>query len=246
MMLALGAAASAIDGLFGLVSAKQTPSAGSSQEQANLFAFQADAAATTGPGAGPAAGGGAHISPETMSALLAAQSQSGTAFQPMSRQDALKNLFARIDADGDGKISKDEFEDALGAGGTNLAKADDVFGKLDSDGDGSVTLEEMSSALKGRGRHHGHHHIAGGAGDDSGDPLLRALEGASGTTVTNADGSSTTSLTYADGSTVTMTKPATSSASTAATSSYNFLEQLIQRQANAIAAHGSSTLSVSV
>lgn len=247
MMLALGAAASAIDGLFGLVSAKQTPSAGSGQEQANLFAFQADAAATTGPGAGPAAGGGAHISPETMSALLAAQSQSGTAFQPMSRQDALKDLFARIDADGDGKISKDEFEDALGAGGTNLTQADDVFGKLDRDGDGSVSIGEMASALKGRnGRHHGHHHMVGDAGDDSGDPLLRALEGASGTTVTNADGSSTTSLTYADGSTVTMTKLATSSASTAATSSYNFLEQLIQRQANAIAAHGSSTLSVSV
>ncbi|MBI5323516.1 EF-hand domain-containing protein [Bradyrhizobium sp.] len=246
MMLALGAAASVIDGLFGLASAKQTPSAGSGQDQANLFAFQADAATSSGPYAGPAAGGGAHISPETMSALLAAQSQSGSTFQPMSRADALKDLFAKIDADGDGKISKDEFEDALGAGGTNLAKADDVFGKLDRDGDNSVSLEEMSSALKGRGRHHGHHHTAGGASDESGDPLLQALEGASGTTVTNADGSSTTSLTYADGSTVTMTKPAASSTSTAATSSYNLLEQLIQRQANALATQASSSLSVSV
>jgi hypothetical protein len=43
-----------------------------------------------------------------------------------------------------------------------------------------------------------------------------------------------------------MTKPATSSASTTATSSYNFLEQLIQRQANAIAAQTSSSLSLSV
>jgi hypothetical protein len=87
---------------------------------------------------------------------------------------------------------------------------------------------------------------ASGAGDDSRDPLLKALEGATGSTVTNADGSTTTSLTYGDGSTVTMTKPAASSASTAATSSYNFLEQLIQRQANAIAARTSSSLSVSV
>jgi hypothetical protein len=53
-------------------------------------------------------------------------------------------------------------------------------------------------------------------------------------------------LTYADGSTVTMTKPAASSASTAATSSYNFLEQLIQRQANAVAAQASSSLSLNV
>lgn len=248
MMLAFGAASSAIDSLFGLASTKQTQSAGSGQDQPNLFAFQADAANnSSGAGAGPAAGGGAHISPETMSALLAAQSQSGTDFQPMSREDALKSLFAKIDGDGDGKITKDEFEKALGAGGTNIAQADDVFGKLDKDGDGSVSLDEMTSALKGgRGRHHGHHHMTQGTGDESGDPLVQALQGASGTSVTNADGSTTTSLTYADGSTVTMTRPAASSASTAATSSYNFLEQLIQRQANAIAARSSSTLSVSV
>jgi Ca2+-binding EF-hand superfamily protein len=248
MMLALGAASSVIDSLFGLISPKQTQATNSGQEQPNLFAFRADAATNSaGSSAGPAAGGGAQISPETMSALLAAQSQSGSTFQPMSRQDALKNLFSKIDADGDGKISKSEFEDALGAGGTNVTQAADVFGKLDKDGDGSVSLGEMASALKGgNGRHHGHHHMAGGAGDDSNDPLMQALDGANSTTVTNADGSTTTSLTYADGSTVTMTTPATPSASKTATSSYNFLEQLIQRQANALAAQTSSSLSVSV
>jgi len=248
MLLAFGAAASAIDSLLGLVSPKQTQSAGSGQDQPNLFAFQADAATNSQcAGAAPAPGGGAHISPETMRALLAAQSQSGTTFQPTSREDALKDLFSKIDADGDGKITKDEFENALGAGGTNLAQADDVFGKLDKDGDGSVSLDELSSALKGaRGRHHGHHHVASGNGDGSNNPLLQALQGATGSTVTNADGSTTTSLTYADGSTVTMTKPATSSASSTATASYNFLERLIQRQANAIAAQTSSSLSVSV
>ena len=244
MMLALGAASSAIDSLFGLISSKQTQAAGLGQDQPNLFAFQADAAtSSSGTSAGPAAGGVAQIAPETMSALLAAQSQSGTDFKPMSREDALKDLFSKIDGDGDGKITKDEFGKALGAGGTNTAQAEDVFGKLDKDGDGSVTMGEMSSALKGGRGHHGHHHKAGGTGDDSSDPLLKALDGATGSTVTNSDGSTTTSLTYADGSTVTMTKPATS---TAAASSYNFLEQIIQRQANAIAAQTSSSLSVSV
>ena len=103
-----------------------------------------------------------------MSALLAAQSQSSTgttAATPTSRSDALKDLFSQIDADGDGKITKSEFEDALGAGGTNLKNADDVFAKLDKDGDGSVNLDEMTSALKGgKGRHHAHH--AGGSGDE--------------------------------------------------------------------------------
>ena len=74
------------------------------------------------------------------------------------------------------------------------------------------------------------------------------MQGASSTSVTNADGSITTSLTYADGSKVTMTSPArsASSASSTATSSYNFIEQLIQRQAKAISAQASSSLSVSV
>jgi EF-hand domain pair len=248
MLLAFGAAASAIDSLFGLVSSKQTSPAGSGQDQANLFAFQADASTpqstSTTPGSG---GGGAQISPETMSALLAAQGQASSVnVSPTSRHDALKDLFAQIDGDGDGKITKSEFEDALGAGGTNVAQADDVFGKMDKNGDGSVSLDEMSSALRGgHGGHHGRYRLTGDNGD-SGDPLLQALQGTSGSTVTNSDGSTTTSLTYADGSTVTLTTPSASSAAGTATSSYNFIEQLIQRQANQIASQTASSLSVSV
>ena len=184
--------------------------------------------------------------PETMSALLAAQSQAsqGATVAPTSREDALKDLFGKIDADGDGKITKTEFENALGAGGTNIAQADDVFGKLDKNGDGTVSLGEMSSALKGGGgHHHGHHHMASGAGDSS-DPLSQALQGATSTTVTNADGSTTTSLTYADGSKVTTTSAATASASSAATSSYNFIDRMIQRQAQSISSAGAGSLSV--
>ena len=79
-----------------------------------------------------------------MSALLDAQSQSAsgsTTTASKSRSAALKDLFSQIDGDGDGKITKSEFEKALGAGGTNLQNADSVFGKLDKDGDGSVSLE---------------------------------------------------------------------------------------------------------
>ena len=80
-----------------------------------------------------------------MSALLDAQSQSATGSATTaskSRSAALKDLFGQIDGDGDGKISKSEFEEALGAGGTNLKQADSVFGKLDKDGDGSVSLKD--------------------------------------------------------------------------------------------------------
>jgi hypothetical protein len=243
MLLALGAASTAIDALLGLTSTKSAQSTGSGQDKANLFAFQADANASSGAAASPAAGGGAHIAPETMNALLAAQSQSSQSFQPMSRSDALKDLFSKIDADGDGKITKDEFEKALGAGGTNRANADQVFGKLDKDGDGSVTMDEMSSALKGGRGHHGHHHMAGGADGAGGD---QSSQGAQSSSVTNADGSTTTTLTYADGSKVSMTTPAAASGASSATSSYNFIERLIQREAKQVSAQASSSLSVSV
>jgi hypothetical protein len=192
-----------------------------------------------------------------MSALIDAQSQTG-ASTSLDPSKALQDLFSQIDADGNGQISKSEFENALGAGGTNVAMADDVFNKLDSNGDGSVSLDEMKSALQGAGRHHGHHHMpdigqAGGTdgGSDS-DPLMQALDGASSSSVTNGDGSTTTTITYADGSKVTLTMPASStgtstgsSQSSAATSSYNWIEQMIQREAQALSAQAASTVSVS-
>jgi hypothetical protein len=180
-----------------------------------------------------------------MSALLDAQSQAstGTAASTMSPSDALKDLFAQIDGDGDGNISKSEFEDALGAGGTNLAQADDVFSKLDKNGDGSVTLDEMSSALKGGSGRHGHaHHAAGGGSGGGSDALMQALDD---TSVTNSDGSVTTTVTNADGSTVTTTSAASASAASAATSSYHLIDQLVQRQASAISAQASASLSLS-
>jgi hypothetical protein len=215
MFLALGAASSAFDALKALTSSKSSAqSTGVSQNSTSPFdllspSSTASAGSSTGFG-----GSGSQISPATMSALLDAQSQSSTgstASASKSRSSALKDLFAQIDGDGDGKITKSEFEDALGAGGTNLAQADDVFGKLDKDGDGSVSLAELASALKGGKGHR--HHDRESVGSNS-DPLLQALQGTAGS-------------------------------STAATSSYNFIEQMIQRQAQAISSSATASLSVS-
>jgi Ca2+-binding EF-hand superfamily protein len=254
MLLALGALSSAFDALQSLTSKKSSASqATTGFSQTSTTPFDTGAAASPAPAsAGPAQSGG--LSPATMSALLAAQGQSSSSSAPTSQSDALKDLFSQLDADGDGKVSKSEFENALGAGGSNIAQADDVFSKLDKDGDGSVSLDEMSSALKGAGGHgHGHHHhvaSSDGSGDSSdtsgssSDPLLQALDATTSTAVTNSDGSTTTSLTYADGSKVTMTSAPTAAASTSAASSYNFIEQMIQREAQAISTSAVSSLSV--
>ena len=264
MLFALGAASSAIDTLKRLISSNSASTQSTGLAQNTVSPFDTSASTATATSAGPstplAGSGASRIAPETMGALLDAQSQSSTgstASASASPSAALKDLFSQIDADGDGKITKSEFENALGAGGTNLAQADDVFSKLDKDSDGSVSVNEMSSALKGAGGkgggHHRHHHVAssdgsgdsGGSNGSSSDPLMQALDGATSTAVTNSDGSTTTTLTYADGSKVTMTSAAQASTSSAATSSYNFIEQMIQRQANAISTSATASLSVS-
>jgi hypothetical protein len=246
MLFALGAVSSALDALQSLTSQKTstTQQTGFGHGTANPFSF--DSGNSTSSTSSDAlswvnSGNRPQISPETMSALLAAQSQSSTTStsSPTSRQDALKDLFSQIDADGNGKITKSEFENALGAGGTNLAQADDVFSKLDANSDGNVSLDEMSKALKGAGHHHHGHHAAsaGGAGDGS-ESSTQASGGSTSTTVTNADGSSTTTVKFADGFKMSMTTPG---ASSSASSPYNWFEQMMQREAQAVSTSTASS-----
>jgi hypothetical protein len=239
-----GAASSALDLLSSLISTPSTGKVTTGLTQ-NTTSFGLTSAATT---SSPALTSGTSTSgilaPQTLNALLAAQGS--------SQSDSLKDLFGLLDTNGDGQISKSEFESDLGAGGTNIANADSVFSKLDTNGDGSVSLDELSSALKGKG-HGGHHHAHGAGGGKGGggqDALLQALDGASSTSVTNSDGSTSTTLTYSDGSTVTLNTPAaapsSSSASNSASSSYNLVEKMIQKQADALSLSAKQSLSVSV
>jgi Ca2+-binding EF-hand superfamily protein len=157
MLPAIGLVSSGLDALQSLLQSKS-----SSSSQSTGFINPFDQTGSTGQAGTSQPGIGspdyARISPQTMSALIDAQSQSGTSASTSSKKDALKDLFSLIDGNGDGQISKDEFESALGAGGTNVAQADDVFSKLDKNGDGTVSLDELKAALQG-GRHgHGHHH----------------------------------------------------------------------------------------
>jgi len=257
MLFALGAVSSAIEAFQSLASsASSKVKTGGGQPAPASFDPVSSATSPTGPATSSGCGSGACISPATMSALLAAQGQSSGA-PSASASAALQDLFSQIDGNGDGRISKSEFESALGAGGTNLAQADDVFGKLDTNGDGSVSLDEMSSVLKGAGGHgHGrHHHVASsdgsgsadgssGASGASPDSLLSAIDPS--TSTTNSDGSVPTTTTLADGTQVTLTSPPSSSTAGTASSSYSLMQQVIQREAEAISSAATQSLSVSV
>lgn len=256
MLFALGAVSSALDALQALTSSKSSSSTnrtGFQQDATDPFSIDSGQKTSSGATSSVNSGNRPQISPETMSALLDAQGQSqsqsatsSTSSSSTSRQNALKDLFSQIDADGDGKITKSEFESALGAGGTNLAQADHVFSRLDANSDGNVSLDEMSKALKGG--HHGHHHAQGasGSGDsDASSDSSQAGGGSTRTSVINSDGSTTTTVKYADGFKVTMTVPGGSSASGAGNSPYNWFEQMMQREAQAgSSSSASSALSV--
>ena len=253
MLLALGAATSVLDAFQSLTSKSSSPqTTGFSQTSTSPFDIAGSGAPSGGSAPASGSNGFSQISPATMSALLAAQGQSSAATTtkaPTSPDASLKDLFSQLDTNGDGQMSKSEFENALGAGGTNIANADSVFSKLDKNGNGLVSLDELTAALKG-GKGHHHHAASSGessaSGGSSSDPLLQALDGASSTSVSNSDGSTTTSVTYADGSKVTMTSPAATTSSSSATSSYNIIEQMIQRQAQAISSGAAGSLSMSV
>jgi hypothetical protein len=166
MMFALGAAGSLIDALSSLTSSKSSSATRSASQTQGANPFDLSGGTQTQATTGfSGTARGPSISPQTMSALIEAQSQSGATTAPADPADALKDLFSQIDADGDGSITKSEFENALGAGGTNTAAADDVFGKLDTDGDGTVSAKELASALQGG--HHKHHHAHAASSTDS-------------------------------------------------------------------------------
>ncbi|MCG6204475.1 EF-hand domain-containing protein [Rhodopseudomonas sp. HC1] len=238
---AIGALSGLLSALSSSSSSTKTTSLSNPFEPSSAKSSDSSSLSTPASGGSSASGG---LSPELMQALLAAQqgqSADPTTTKEKSRDAALKDLFAQLDGNGDGAISKGEFESALGAGGTNTANADKVFAKLDTDGDGSVSAKELAAALQSKKKAH-HHDGSQQAGNGSGDPL-QALTGASSTSVTNSDGTVTTSVTYADGSKVSMTSAAGASSSKAS-SSYNFVEQLIQRQANQVQSAATSTVSI--
>ncbi len=216
--------------------------------------------------AGSGASGVQPFGSDMMAQLLSLQSP-----QTQGATSPEQAFFSKLDTDGDGKISKTEFEDAASKAGADTSVADAVFDKIDGNSDGSVSLDELSKADHPGG---GHHHVHGGGGGGGGmDALMSGTDasGATTKTATNADGSSTTTITYADGTTISMDIPAsasasastssdgssngasTDSASASATSSsstdktsMNLIEQLIKMQSQMLSAMSSAASTFSV
>jgi hypothetical protein len=129
-------------------------------------------------------------------------------------KDIASYVMSKLDTNGDGSISKDEF-----AAGTTRGMGHHHHHMHAQSSDGSQ-----------------------GAQNGAQDPLaqLMSATGASSTSTSNSDGSTTTTISYADGSKVSMTSAAATSSdnststSTTSASQQNLLEQLIKMQAQLI------------
>ena len=256
-----GIAASALDALQALIASKPTAKTASTKKVETGFtqagvtttaSKSSQTSAATATDLMAAAPKTPVLSSAVMGALLAEQSKSeNTAVNPTSsKADALKSLYAQLDSDADGSVTKAEFVDKLGAGGSNVENANSVFGSLDRDGDGAVSVDELSSALVGgkdKPAPDAHAEVSGRV-----DSLRDALKGASSQTTINSEGVAVTSLTNANGLEVALPSQAAtrlpSYAASRAISSYNYVEQLMQRSgaSNPAATKGLSLLSISV
>ncbi|MCW5688693.1 MAG: EF-hand domain-containing protein [Pseudolabrys sp.] len=149
--------------------------------------------------------------PDMMRQLIDLQQKASAAGTDGASDPDNAKLFGKLDTDGDGKVSKSEFEAAASQHGISTSLSDAVFAKLDGDGDGSVGQSELAAAGKAHG-HHGHGAHAGvadasGSGDVDDPTSGSDAGGTKTTTTTHADGSVTTTITYADGSTASTTSP---------------------------------------
>ena len=162
MLLALGAASSAIDALQALTSSKSSSAKSAGARQQGAFDFFSGSTASAGP----------ERRRKRRFADFAGDHERavGRAKPVLDRPLRANQPFGRAE----GPVLADrrrwrrqDHQIRIRKGARRrrhqLAKADDVFSKLDKNGDGSVSLDEMSQALKGgKGRHHRHHHTAGG------------------------------------------------------------------------------------
>jgi len=181
------------------------------------------------------------------------QSEFDAAFGQSGKTSQADSLFAKLDANADGSVNLQELTNALGGGddAQGQGQAQGMQGHHRHHHGGGFDIASLLGGISGG--------LGAGASAGSGDGMsigANAGLGADTTgdatqTVTNSDGSSTTTITYADGSQVTMTIPGANgsgqnggsgqntgsggSGVSAAATLNNFVEQMIQRQAQLLA-----------
>jgi Ca2+-binding EF-hand superfamily protein len=87
-------------------------------------------------------------------AMISAISSS-SGFSQIARAEMQQRMFSKIDANGDGKISKDELTQVMVNAPKGGASVDDIFKQLDTNGDGSISQSEFAAGDKANGQMQG-------------------------------------------------------------------------------------------
>ncbi len=83
--------------------------------------------------------------------IMGLMQNSSSAKQEEIKEDAKDGDSSTLDADGDGTISEDEYNNLISQLGIkNALSAEDFFAKYDTDGDGEITSEELGAGNTGR------------------------------------------------------------------------------------------------
>ncbi|HEY6258713.1 MAG TPA: EF-hand domain-containing protein [Xanthobacteraceae bacterium] len=122
---------------------------------------------------------GSGLSDQTQAQLIGYQAQGwpGASSPPPDGQLA-QSLFAQIDSNHDGSISKAELEQAVTQAGGSQQAADALYAKLDPNGTGSVSEQQLQSLFQSAP--HRHHDHGGGLGGNSAADALTSLFNADG------------------------------------------------------------------
>jgi Ca2+-binding EF-hand superfamily protein len=79
---------------------------------------------------------------------------SSSSFSQIARAEMQQRMFSKIDANGDGKIGKDELTQMVAKGPQGGPSADDIMSKLDTDGDSSISQSEFAAGDKANRQAH--------------------------------------------------------------------------------------------
>jgi Ca2+-binding EF-hand superfamily protein len=99
-------------------------------------------------------------------------------FSQVARAEMQQRMFSKIDANGDGKIGKDELTQMVAKGPQGGPSADDIMSKLDTDGDSSISQSEFAAGDKAnRQAHQGPPPMMAGMGNMSSADFVKQLLG---------------------------------------------------------------------
>jgi Ca2+-binding EF-hand superfamily protein len=101
---------------------------------------------------------------------------SSSSFSQIARAEMQQRMFSKIDANGDGKIGKDELTQMVAKGPQGGPSADDIMSKLDTDGDSSISQSEFAAGDKAnRQAHQGPPPMMAGMGNMSSADFVKQL-----------------------------------------------------------------------